>query len=120
MTRFAWLIVLFGCSSDDGATIDAGIDEAEAATHTEIAFITRVNALGGHELHVVGPDGAPGYIWGNHDYVYTGNAIDMDTSDSIQRIAIGGGQGNINNKVLLFDYQGNKQWEVGANGNAQG
>jgi hypothetical protein len=124
------LILTAGCFSsplttDGGATNDAtGSDPADApaaaAGTPEVAFITYRNALGGHELHVVAADGRNAYLWGNHDYPYTGNTIDMDASDGAQRIAVGGGQGNINNKVLFFDYQGNKKWETGANGNAQG
>lgn len=91
----------------------------------QVVFITTQNetpvgAAGEHQLHVVGPSGDYDYKWGNEDYVYTGNTIDMDVNDELGLIAVGGGQGNINNKVLVFDYDGNKVWETGSNGNTQG
>jgi len=117
---FCLLVAGCGISTDP---LDAQLDvdtSAQTSGTTEVAFITYTNTLGGHELHVVAADGQNAYLWGNHDYRYTGNTIDMDSDDGAQRIAVGGGQGNINNKVLVFDYRGNKKWETGASGNAQG
>ncbi len=118
----------------DAADVGSDVTDADATDATDagsvggdklVAFITVENetlrgASGAHQVHVVGPSGDYSYVWGNEDYVYTGNTIDMDTSDDAELIVVGGGQGNINNKVLVFDYAGRKQWETDSNGNSQG
>lgn len=118
-------VAFLDANAVDAAADALGMDAGGPGGDKLVAFISINNtapegATGRHQVHVVGPSGNYSYVWGNEDYVYTGNTIDMDTSDDAQLIVVGGGQGNINNKVLVFDYEGNKLWETGSNGNSQG